>query len=165
MAFATVQSIDKQVVLHAEALVHLPADRLRALLVDFENLPQVITDLREVQILTADDDGTACMRVVARIRIAFFRLNPTWIQQVRVLPSGEIEAVINAEPGELPIGTAHWRLFPQNGNTLLAFDARLNPKFWFPPAIGTLLIQRMLKKEAAMIAKGLERVAASQSCS
>ncbi|MEH6577061.1 MAG: SRPBCC family protein [Amphritea sp.] len=160
MVMATASTINKQIEMHSEVLVHLPVGQVYDILVDFDNLPQVLSSLKAVHILAPGNDGQVRMQVVARICIAFFCFNPTWIQQMQLLPNGEIEAIITPGESDFGKGRAHWSLVPRNRNTLLIFDARLDFKFWLPSVIGPLLLQQKLEEEATLIAQGLERVAA-----
>ena len=114
------------------------------------------------EILAPGENRQVRMQVVARICIAFFCFSPTWIQQMQLLPNGDIEAIITPGKSDFGKGRAHWSLIPRNRNTLLVFDARLDFKFWLPSAIGPLLIQQRLEEEATLIAQGLERVAAQR---
>lgn len=153
----------EQLIMRSETLIQASVDRVRAVLTDFKNLPQVNPGLKEVNILKRAHNGTVRMRVISQVCILGICLELNWIQEVHTLPNGDIVADIVPDQGDFRKGTARWRLLPEGGSTRLLFQADLTPNFWFPPLIGPWLIKRKLSNEALETARGIEKLVVRRS--
>lgn len=145
-------------IVHSEVLIQVPESRVRAILTQYENLPQVNPGIKAVQILTRRGNGQVRMRVVSEVCILVICLDYAWVQEVRTLPDNDIEAVIDPAESSFKEGEARWRLVAENGGTRLVFSADLVPSFWFPPGIGPLIIKHKLAREVLETALEVERL-------
>jgi hypothetical protein len=144
--------------LHSEALIQAPVSVVRNLLTDYENLPRLNPDLKQVTLLERLPDGGVRMRVLSDFCILALCLSFHWIQDVRILPSGDIVMTIVPDRGDFREGGGRWRLFVDDGGTRLIFDVDLVPNFWIPPVLGPWLMKRKLAEETYETAQGLERM-------
>jgi hypothetical protein len=150
--------------MHSESVVQAPVSRVRALLMDYENFLRLNPDIKRVEPMEQLDDGGTRMGVSSSFCIATVCLHFDWVQDVRLLPSGDITVTIVPDRGDFRQGNSRWRLFPNGGSTRLIFDADLTPNQWFPPVIGPWMMKQKLYEEASEIAHGLERMAMSNCC-
>jgi uncharacterized membrane protein len=144
-------------VMHAETLVQAPVAKVRAMLTDYTNLPRINKALKRVDILDRRQDGGVRMGVVSEFCLLAICLDFNWVQDVRILPNGDIAMAIVPGRGDFRQGSGCWRLLSDNGGTRLIFDVDLTPGFWVPPAFGSWLMRNRLFDEAFETGRGLER--------
>ncbi|QSA96322.1 type II toxin-antitoxin system RatA family toxin [Methylococcus sp. EFPC2] len=144
--------------LHSEVLILAPAPEVRALLMDFENLPRINPDLKRVRVLDRKHDGEARLGIVAEFcLLACLDLN--WVQDVRLQPGGDIAVAIEPNSGDFRQGNGHWRLLPAGTGTRLIYTVELTPNVWLPPVFGPWLMKRKMAVEAVETSRALERMA------
>jgi hypothetical protein len=158
---AVVEHEDGRFIVQADLLVNVPEPRTRAILTRYQDLPKINSGIKNVQILDSDAGGRIRMRVEASGCILFICLTYRWVQDARVLPSGDIMTVFDPAQSDFRSGHVTYRLLPAAEHTRLVMHAEIVPDFWFPPLIGPWLIKRKLRKEALETATGIERVAAT----
>jgi hypothetical protein len=145
--------------LHANMVIRAPISQVRAVLTHFENLPKINSGIKAVQILEQVDDEPIRMRVASEVCILFICRDYQWVQEARILPSGDIMTRMDPNLSDFQEGWVRYRFRAENRHTRLLMDAKLVPDFWFPPIIGTLLIKRKLQNEALETASGVEQLA------
>jgi hypothetical protein len=146
----------------SELIIHVPEPRVREILTRYENLPLINDGIKDVDIMERNGANHARMRVNASSCILFICRDYSWVQDANILPSGDIETVMDPTISDFKEGRVTYRLHPHNGDTLLVMEADIIPEFWFPPVIGPLLIMNKLRNEALETAQGVERVAAAE---
>ncbi len=144
---------------HSSVIVYRPADDVRTILTDFKNLSHINTSIKNVDILAPSQNGTLRMRVKSEVCALFVCLNYRWVQEVTILPSGDIVTRFDPAMSDFREGWVRYRLLAEGDHTRLITDAVLVPNFWFPPLIGTMLIKGKLSSEALEAATGIETVA------
>lgn len=150
--------------MHTESVVQAPVSKVRTLLMDYENFLRLNPDIKRVEPMEHLDDGGTRMGVSSDFCISAVCLHFEWVQDVRLLPSGDIAVTIVPNRGDFRQGKSRWRLLPGGGGTRLIFDADLTPNHWFPPVFGPWMMKQKLYEEASEIAHGLERMAISNCC-
>ena len=148
--------------IYSDIRIQVPADRVRAILTHYENLPRVNGGIKSVKVLHRRADGSARMRVAAGICILFICREYHWVQEVTTLPSGDILTVIDPAESTFREGQVRYQILPDGDNTRLVTDADLVPNIWFPPVIGPWLIKHKLQSETLETAEGVERIAAQE---
>jgi hypothetical protein len=144
--------------LHANMVIRAPINRVRAVLIRFENLPKINSGIKTVEILDHDDDASIRMRIASEICLLFICRSYRWVQDARLLPSGDIMTRMDPSLSDFQKGWVRYRLRDENQHTRLLMDAELVPDFWFPPIVGALLIKRKLQHEALDTALGIEQL-------
>lgn len=152
------QSGDRYVV-EAEAHFDAPAQRLRALLTDYEHLDRLNDAIRHSEILAASGPHRHLVRSEARVCVGPLCKDIVQIQDVDVLPGGDILATLHPEGSDFSYGRAQWQFQPDRGGTRMRFRSEIEPAFWVPPFIGPWLIKRALEAEALKSVANLERLA------
>lgn len=158
---ASVERQGERFVLHSESLIRAPVSQVRAILSRFEELPRINDGIKSVQLLARRDNGEIRMRVSTEVCILLICLDWSWVQEVKTLANGDIEAVIVPAESDFREGWTRYRFRPEHGNTRLIFDASLVPNFWVPPALGPWIIERKLAREALETAQAVERLGRS----
>jgi hypothetical protein len=159
---ATVEYADQRFTVHTELVVHAPAERVRAVLSQPENLPQMNPAIEDVVLLEQTAANQRRMRITSRVCVSLICLRYQWVQEARTLPSGDIVTHFDPDASDFREGWVRYRLLPAGGHTRLLMDAELVPDFWFPPLLGPALIKHALRTEALATAAGIERLAAEK---
>ena len=160
---ASVEYADGRFTLHTDILIRVPAPQVRAILTQFENLPNVNRGIKAVEILSRTTEDQIRMKIQSEVCILFICLDYNWVQEVHMLPTGDIITYIDPTASDFREGWVRYRILAQNQQTRLLMDAKLVPDFWFPPLIGPLIIKRKLRDEALETALGVERLANHKS--
>lgn len=145
--------------LHADIRIDLPAERVRAILTTYENLPRVNSGIDRVKILEQTGKRTR-MQVEAEVCILLICREFQWVQTADITPAGEIITVIDPAVSTFREGRVHYRIIPAGEAARLVTDAELVPDVWFPPLIGPWLFKRKLYEETLETAAGVERLGA-----
>lgn len=161
---SSVQRQQGRYTMHTESVVRVPVSKVRALLMDYENFLRLNPDIKRIVPMGRLDDGAVRMGVSSDFCVSAICLHFDWVQDVRLLPGGDIAVTIVPNRGDFHQGYSRWRLRPGGGGTRLIFDADLTPNHWFPPAFGPWMMKRKLYEDASRIAHGLERMAISNCC-
>lgn len=159
---ATVAYADQRFTVHTELMVHAPAERVRTVLSQPDNLPRLNPAIEEVVILAQTATNQRRMRITSRVCISLICLRYRWVQEARTLSSGDIVTHFDPAASDFREGWVRYRLLPAGGHTRLLMDAELVPDFWFPPLLGPALIKHALRTEALATAAGIERLVAEQ---
>lgn len=154
-----VQHDNGRFTVHSSVLVYRSTDDVRRILTDFKNLSHINTSIKNVDMLAPSRNGILRMRVKSEVCALFICLNYKWVQEVTILPSGDIVTRFDPAMSDFREGWVRYRLLADGEHTRLITDAVLVPDFWFPPIIGTMLIKGKLSSEALEAATGIEAVA------
>lgn len=148
--------------IYSDIRIQVPSEQVRTILTHYENLPRVNGGIKSVEILQRRADGSTRMRVAAGVCILFVCRDYHWVQEVTILPSGDILTVIDPRESTFREGQVRYQILPDGDDTRLVTDADLVPDVWFPPVIGPWLIKHKLYSETLETAEGVERIAAQE---
>jgi hypothetical protein len=142
-----------------------PADAAYAVFTDYQNLPRINGAVKQAQVLpeTTSPDVSR-LHTQLRMCFSFFCKTLDQVQDMhRTQESvgGKLSAKVLPDRSDLSYGQADWRLSEGSSATqsVLEFDAELEPKFWIPPLIGPWVMERKLRQEAIQTSQGIERLA------
>ncbi|MGZ4999000.1 MAG: SRPBCC family protein [Methylomonas sp.] len=152
---------NERYILHTETIVSVPVQKVRSLILDYKNFPRLNADIKRVEAMGRLDDGGIRMGVRSSVCILSICQHFEWVQDIRILPDGDIIMTIVPGHGDFRRGNGRWRLFPTDGGTRLIFDLDLTPKGWVPPIFGPWVMERKLTENAFEFAHGLETMANS----
>jgi len=144
-----------QVEVHFDA----PAARLRALITDYAHLDRINDAIRRSEVLAVNGPGRHRVRTEAQVCVGPFCKRIVQIQDVEVLPGGDVLATLRPEGSDFRYGRAEWRFRPEADGTRMHFRSEIEPAFWVPPFVGPWLIKRALEAEALRSVANLERLA------
>ncbi len=153
---SNVQHENGRFTVHSNMLIHLPASHVRKILTNFENLPRINKNIKSVNMLVPSRDGAIRMRLKSEVCALLVCLNYRWVQEVTILPSGDIVTHFDPALSDFREGWVRYQILPEGGHTRLITDAVLVPDFWFPPLIGPMLIKGKLRSETLETATRIE---------
>lgn len=159
----SVKHFEKRYVIEIDARFNATAERLRELLTDFPNLNRINDSIQSSEVLEINSPQHHCVRTEAKVCVAMLCKTIVQVQDVSVLPDGNLLATIRATRSDFSYGVAHWYFWKENAMTRMRFRSEIEPSFWVPPLIGPWLIRRALQDEALKSVANLERLAESSS--
>lgn len=130
-----------------------------AVLTDYRALPRINPAIRSARVLSRSQGGAVRVATVMRACVWFYCKVLHQVQRMTATPPHRLCAVVVPSQSDFRSGRARWRVERCGRATCIAFHARLQPDFWVPPLIGPWLIQRKLRDEALVTARGIERLA------
>lgn len=152
---------------HIDLKVRLDADPARAYAVftNFSNLPRINPVVLSVDVVP--DSPPYTLRLTSNMEACalVFCRKLHQVQDVRLQSDGHggsMLADMIPSLSDFSYGQAHWDFAPCADNaqqTCMRFRAQVDPKFWIPPLVGPWLIERRLREEGVVTAKGIERLA------
>jgi hypothetical protein len=92
--------------MHTESVVQAPVSKVRTLLMDYENFLPLNPDIKRVEPMEHLDDGGTRMGVSSDVCISAVCLHFDWVQDVRLLPSGDIAVTIVPNRGDFRQGNS-----------------------------------------------------------
>lgn len=154
-----VERFDQRYIVEIDARFNASAERLRELLTDYPNLNRINDSIKRSEVLEINSPQHHSVRTEARVCVAMLCKKIVQVQDVSVLPDGNILATIRATRSDFSYGVARWEFWKEGTTTRMRFRSELEPSFWVPPLIGPWLIQRGLQNEALKSVANLERLA------
>lgn len=156
-----VERFDQRYIVEIDARFNASAERLRELLTDYPHLNRINDSIQHSEVLEVNSPQQHCVRTEARVCVAMLCKKVVQVQDVSVLPDGDILATIRATRSDFSYGVARWEFQKEAeaATTRMRFRSELEPAFWVPPLIGPWLIRRALQDEALKSVTNLERLA------
>ena len=141
--------------LSVTALIEAPPAQVYRSITDFSNLPAINPSIEESAVLESQGHRHRVHSVI-RVCILVFCKRVEQVQDVTLVDSRTIVAVMVPGAGDFRTGEARWKLTTDGVATELLFTETFEPDFWVPPVIGTWLIERELVREVAETALYIE---------
>lgn len=154
-----VERFDHRYVVEIDARFRASAERLRQLLTDFPNLHRVNASIRRSEVLETLSPQQHCVRTEAKVCVALICRDIVQVQDVSVLPDGNLVATIRPSLSDFRYGIARWEFRSEGAATRMHFRSEIEPAFWVPPLIGPWLVRRALQAEAIKTIANVERLA------
>jgi len=121
--------------------------KVYTLLTDYENLHRLNNDLLDSKILSKNSYEIYRLQFIARTCILMFCFKKTLVVDVEELSKGEFNATVITELGDFSSGHATWHLTSIGiQQTHVRFEGVVQPNFWLPPIIGSVLIRHKIRK-------------------
>jgi len=141
--------------LSVTARIKAPPARVYRSITDFSNLAAINPSIEESTVLESQGNRHR-VHTVIRVCILVFCKRVQQVQDVTLVDSGTLEAVMVPGAGDFRGGDARWKITAEGAATELQFSETFEPDFWVPPVIGTWLIERELVREVAETAVYIE---------
>lgn len=142
-----------------DALVSVPAPRVRQLLTDYNHLGRLNDAIKVSEILKTRKPGDYRVRTVTEACVWFYCKRVHQVQDVIEAYDGSVTATVIPELSDFRHGYARLNLWQEPDGTRVLIRSEVEPDFWIPPIIGPWLIKRKLRSEALETVQNLERVA------
>ncbi len=140
-----------------EASVHIqaPANLVFAALTDFEQLDQLLPDVKESRRLPGSDE----LQVYTRRKSCFLLicLGSEAVEVVTYPGPGVIVSTIDPQRSDFRSGISRWHVVTTEDGTRMDYMAVMEPDFWIPRIVGASAVKRSVKKQLKAIAKDLEK--------
>ena len=146
------------------AVIDAPARYVRYVLTDYSHLYRLNPSITESVLLKQNDDGTANVRTRIDGCAAYFCEELNMVENVQLLPSGEIYAEIVPEHGEFKSGKTYWQIKALGERTEVTYRSNMKPDIYIPPVVSKFLVKKAIKEEAATSFANLQRIS-SDLCS
>jgi hypothetical protein len=141
------------------AVVGAPAEYVRDVLTDYARIYRLNPSITESEMLPSPEAGVARVKTVMTGCVAFFCREVGRVEDVRELASGDLHAVIVPELSNLRSGSAKWSFEPVGKQTLVTYQASMEPDFFIPPLIGSFFVKQNIRKELVTSFARIECVA------
>jgi hypothetical protein len=142
--------------LSIRARVQAPLAVVYQSITDFTNLAAINPSIEESQVLASQGADRRRVRSVIKVCILVFCKRVEQVQDVTLVDSHTVVAVMVPGAGDFRAGSARWVLTAAGAATDLHFTEVFEPDFWVPPVIGPWLIERKLVREVAETAMYIE---------
>ncbi len=140
--------------------IRAPAERILAVLKDFDHLTRLHRTVVKSRILNRRDDQT---RVYVRVRGCILFVCRTLTQTLDFKPDPQrnyMVADVDPAHSDFKYGRMQWELQAETSNvTQLRYQADLVPDFWIPPLIGPWAMKSQLHRMAVDMTEELEKLA------
>lgn len=135
---------------------------LLALLTDYPRVSKANDSIQSVEVLPAPAADVTRLKAHLKICVWFYCRQLAQVQDMSLLGTGHLQAVMLPEQSDYKYGLANWRMISEGQGSRLLFDVTVEPDFWVPPLIGPAIIKRKLKQEAVETVVGIEKLAADE---
>lgn len=155
----TVTEQESSYTIRVDVQVAVPLTAAWRLLTDYPHLDRLNDAIRRSEVLARRSDTRHLVRVDAEACVLFYCKKLVLVQNVYQQPHSRLLATIVPMQSSFRFGEANLELQPDGGMTRMRLYARITPKFWVPPYIGTWLIEWKLRGEARDTIDNMERLA------
>lgn len=145
--------------INVSAELAVPVDYVRAVLLDYSHQYRLSQTIVESEVLASYDDGGVMIRSKILCCNVLFCRDIERVDTVGVLKSGDIEARIVPELSEFSSGRAVWKLEGNDYKTRLTYEAHVEPDFFIPPLLGTMMVKQQMHEEFKETYIRVERIA------
>ncbi len=142
------------------ATLNANADAVRAVVGDFERLARLNDDIITSHVLARYDEHRLKRRLLLKHCLLVFCFDLDFVEQVEILPNGDIETHIIPAESTFIRGESVWRISALDAtHTRVTLEADQEPRFWIPPLIGPLIIKSSFIAEVTETINKLEQAA------
>ncbi|MEN8764064.1 MAG: SRPBCC family protein [Thiogranum sp.] len=133
--------------IRVEMEVDAPAESVRAILTDYDNLGRLNTSITTSKVIGTEQDGA--VRVMTRMEncILFFCTEVQKVEDVTEDAQGRILVVIVPGSSSFRSGHATWEIQGTGNRSRVIHHAKLEPDLWLPPWMGSAILKSTLRRE------------------
>lgn len=145
--------------LRLEIILDASPENVHKVVTDYVHIYRINPSIIDSEVLDAPDDSVIRVRTVINDCIMIFCKELHRVEEVRELESGDIYSLVVPELSNVKSGLTIWQIHPMGKRTRLIYILSLEPDFFVPPLIGTLVVKQKLKKEVLSSLDNIERIA------
>ena len=138
-------------VLAIDAWLAASPERVRAVLTDYEHLPDLHPSLVDSRVLARSASGVAEVATEFRSCILLFCRTMRRVERIRATEQG-LSARDLPGRGSFSAGRTDWGLHAAGTGTRLTWRAELTPDFWVPPFFGDAVLRKLQRTTEEMLA-------------
>ena len=132
------------------------ADYVRDVILDMAHIYRLNSSIIESEVLTSQVSNETRLRTRLLLCIPSFCREVERVDNIRILPTGEIQSKIIPELSDFSSGNAVWKITSlDDGRTLLQFQESVDPDFYVPSMVGV----RVVKKQFIITLERIEHIA------
>jgi len=141
------------------AVIDAPPDYIRYVLADSAHIYRLSPSIIESEVLPSSSADEKQVRTRLLCCTSVFCREVERVDTVRMLKSGDFEAVIIPALSEFKSGKATWKITPMDNRSHVVYEAHLEPDFFIPPVVGTQMVIQNLRNEFTTTFIRIERIA------
>ena len=141
------------------AVIDAPPDYIRYVLADSAHIYRLSPSIIESEVLPSSSADEKQVRTRLLCCTSVFCREVERVDTVRMLKSGDFEAVIIPALSEFKSGKATWKITPMDNRSHVVYEAHLEPDFFIPPVVGTQMVIQNLQNEFTTTLIRIERIA------
>ena len=145
LRFIEVDREKKHYSLQSVAWFDTDIDALYAVLTDYEQFKKFTSAIVESRNLAPDAEGRPEYYTRMEGCVLFWCQSFVRIGHLELDPGRQIEAFGDPERSDFLLAKEKWRLYEEDGGTVLIYSFEMVPDFWVPPVIGPYYIKRALR--------------------
>jgi hypothetical protein len=149
---------DKEFRVDLDLVLDAPAERVQAVLRDYDNYPNLDDSILESKVLSRDAAATLMLYTKLRACAGLFCRTVKRVERVQE-SNFELLAVVVPEESEVVSGRTHTVLQTLEGRTRVRYRTSVAPKFWVPTFIGRPLMLRTLREASLDLFRHVEKQA------
>ena len=133
-----------------DALIEAPLPLVHAVIADHRLLSRISPTVESAELLEVYEDGSEKRRTRIATCVLLFCFDFVMTERFSVGAEGDLRTRILPAESDFRGGGAHWQLAAADKHTTrLGYTSSREPRFWIPPLIGPLVMQKKLEREAA----------------
>ena len=133
--------------IHISAVIAASEEHVRQVLTDYIHVYRLSDSVIESQVLESPIAGHVQVRSLVLCCTPVFCRDVVRVDDISVLDSGELQAVIIPEQSDFRSGKAIWKIIADGQQTQLSYTATIEPDFFIPPLLGTEMVINNMRKE------------------
>jgi hypothetical protein len=145
--------------IEASAVINESADYVHYVLTDFIHIYRLNPSIIESEVLRVNSDGSTRVRTKVLGCTGYFCQELEQVEEVRVLPSGDLVAEILPEKSDFKSGRTVWRIIDMGEQSKLYYRSEKTPDFYIPPVVGKFMARKSIRTEIAATLENIEHVA------
>jgi len=134
-------------IVHVEMNFEAPAERVRSILTDYENLDRLNASITSSEIIGASQNGI--VRVLTRFSncVLFFCMDIQKVEDISEDEHGRILVVMVPDSSNFHSGQTSWQVLSTGSGSRVILHANLEPDLWLPSWLGSTIIKNTLRRE------------------
>lgn len=144
--------------IHISEVIAASEDQVRQVLTDYAHLYRLSDSVIESEVLESPIEGHVQVRSLVLCCTPIFCRDVVRVDDISVLKSGELQAVIIPEKSDFRSGRATWKMIPDGQQTRLSYIATIEPDFFIPPLVGTDMVINNMRKEFTTTFNRIEHI-------
>ncbi len=120
---------------------------VRQVLTDYIHVYRLSDSIIESKVLESSSDEKVRIQSLVLCCTTVFCREVMRVDEISVLKSGDLQAVIMPEQSDFRSGTATWKTVPMGHGMRLTYSANIEPDFFIPPVLGTQMVINDMRNE------------------
>ena len=160
-------SLDEATVFEKDGIYHIyitakiaaTEEHVRQVLTDYVHVYRLSDSVIESKVLESPIDGKELVQSRVLCCTALFCREVMRVDEISMLESGDLQAVIIPEQSDFISGTAVWEITSMGDSTRLTYIASIEPGFFIPPVLGTQMVINNMRNEFKTTFYRIEHIA------